>query len=235
MTTRDLFFIAVATIILATIVNADKGGLEMKRFLIVLFGCLVLAGCGGGGGGGAAGDPPVVDSHPQMIACFGTSLTEDGIAPLLQAHHDELDAWVINKGFDSHNSAMLMDHFNEVLDLHADVVVIEAAINDSFYEIPFADVRIYIGNMVTALKADGVTVYLMTTNPADLEIHPGLDDYYQLYRDLAVELEVELIDLRPLWDGQDLAVMIPDGTHPTMEALEAVVLPDLLEALRDRA
>ncbi len=62
-------------------------------------------------------------------------------------------------------------------------------------------------------------------------------DYYQMYREVAKERKLQLIDHYPQWEKilkQDPALFkkyVPDGIHPGPEGCEAVITPAIVEAL----
>jgi hypothetical protein len=85
----------------------------------------------------------------------------------------------------------------------------------------------------------------MTMNPAwdsptggaHATFRPNLAQYYQGYRDVAAQRGLLLIDHYPNWielrdDYPTLFQQyIPDGVHPTPEALLQIVTPEIIRAL----
>lgn len=83
-------------------------------------------------------------------------------------------------------------------------------------------------------------IILMTMNPAigdRAASRPRLADYYQMYRDVAKERRLKLIDHYANWEPilrQDQALFsryIPDGLHPGPEGCKNVITPAILKAL----
>jgi lysophospholipase L1-like esterase len=57
-------------------------------------------------------------------------------------------------------------------------------------------------------------------------VRPNLAAYYDVYRKVAREEDVGLIDNFAVWTARaDLAADIPDGIHPTPNAARAVIAP----------
>lgn len=77
-------------------------------------------------------------------------------------------------------------------------------------------------------------IILQTMNPAigaAAASVPQLAQYYQQYRDLAVEQKLDLIDNWPAW-GTPTTTEIPDGGHPTGFAHSRVTVPNVVNKLR---
>ncbi|WP_082584764.1 SGNH/GDSL hydrolase family protein [Caulobacter sp. Root655] len=122
-----------------------------------------------------------------------------------------------------------------------DIVLVEFSVND-------ADIRLGVSleqsranarRIVDELKrrCPGVRICLMTMSPVlgvKALLRPMLGAYYDVWRAVAAESRVELIDIYPLWRRQSAArlrAMIPDGTHPTDAAALAITLPAVEHAL----
>jgi len=77
----------------------------------------------------------------------------------------------------------------------------------------------------------------MTMSPVwgpPAELRPELARYYEIYREVALERSLELIDLYERWTALDLAALrghLPDGVHPDAAACTSVVLPAVVERL----
>ena len=83
-------------------------------------------------------------------------------------------------------------------------------------------------------------IILMTMNPPinpHLERRPAIKDYYQMYRDLAKERKLLLVDHDANWEPileKDKALfdqLVPDGIHPGPEGSRRVTTPAILKAL----
>ena len=72
---------------------------------------------------------------------------------------------------------------------------------------------------------------------AHLERRQNIDAYYQMYRDVAKERRLLLVDPHPAWMRileMDKALFdryVPDGIHPGQEGCAEVIAPAVLEAL----
>ena len=186
---------------------------------------------------------------PQTIVTYGTSLTAGGawagqLQKALEAKHPGL-ATVINSGEGAMWSKWGVDNLeSRVIQKKPDTVFIEFAINDAYleYKMSVEEARRNLENMIDRIrrsKAD-TEIILMTMNPPigiHLERRPKFKDYYQMYRDVAKERKLRLIDHYPKWErildkDKDLFnKYVPDGIHPGPEGCEKVITPTILEAL----
>jgi len=94
-------------------------------------------------------------------------------------------------------------------------------------------------NRILAAKA-GTEIVLMTMNRpygVHLTMRPEIDRYYEMYRAVAKERGLLLIDHDANWNALRVKdpglfqTYVPDGIHPSPEGCRAVVTPALLEAL----
>lgn len=115
--------------------------------------------------------------------------------------------------------------------LRPDVALIEFLINDSYTGsgISVSESECNHQDMIDALKAANanVTIALMTMNPAigsKASEHPSLTTYNAMYASLATANSIELIDVYSEW-GTPTSGQIPDGLHPTLDALRDVTIP----------
>jgi len=154
-------------------------------------------------------------------------------------------ATVINSGQCAMWSKWGVDNLAaRVLAKKPDTVFIEFAVNDAYleYKTSVAQARQNLTNMIDRIlsaKAD-TEIILMVMNPP-VEIHlqrrPKFKDYYQMYRDVAKERKLRLIDHCPNWEqvlekDKDLfAKYVPDRIHPGPEGCEKVITPAILKAL----
>ncbi len=66
---------------------------------------------------------------------------------------------------------------------------------------------------------------------------PRLDDYHQMYRDVAATRKLALVDHAPSWkvvleQGEEtFHKFVPDGLHPSAEGCQRIVTPNILKAL----
>lgn len=90
--------------------------------------------------------------------------------------------------------------------------------------------------IINAVRAGspGTRIIMQTMNPALGDaalLRPQLAAFYQAYRDIAEEHGLTLIDNYLTW-GASSMVEIPDGGHPTLEALKRVLIPNVVTTLR---
>jgi len=186
---------------------------------------------------------------PQTIVTYGTSLTAGGawvrqLREALQTNYPGL-ATVINSGKGAMWSKWGVDNLaSNVIQKTPDIVLIEFAINDAYlpYKTPVEDARRNLETMIDRIlqsKAD-TEIILMTMNPPigiHLERRPDYKDYYQMYRDVARERKLQLIDHYLNWErvlakDKDLFnKYVPDGIHPGPEGCREVITPAMLKAL----
>ena len=64
-------------------------------------------------------------------------------------------------------------------------------------------------------------------------LRPLLNRYNAQYRDISKRLGVGLIDIAPMWQlpNVDLTGAIPDGVHPTREAVLQITVPAISRVL----
>lgn len=183
------------------------------------------------------------------IVTYGTSLTEGGawvnqLRAFLQAKFPGL-VTVTNSGASAMGSDWGVENIEErVLRKNPDVVIMEFAINDAYlpYNTSPEQCRKNLETMIDRILAryPDCQIILMTMNPPireHLEIRPRIEDYYQVYRDVAAERRFLLVDHYPAWkavldaDLQTFLAYVPDGIHPGPLGCEKVIFPNLLAAL----
>jgi acyl-CoA thioesterase-1 len=189
----------------------------------------------------------------QTVVTYGTSLTRPAEWP------EQLAAWfeaefpgqaqVINRGIASMSSPEALARLDTlVLSQNPDTVFLEFAVNDALADrnISLQQSRDNLNTMIDRILADGPAreIILMTMNPAwdsplgsHATFRPNLAQYYQGYRDVAADRGLLLIDHYPNWVNlrdANLSLFeqfIPDGVHPTAEALRQVVTPEITRAM----
>jgi lysophospholipase L1-like esterase len=133
---------------------------------------------------------------------------------------------------------------SRVLTHEPDVVLLEFSVND-------ADIRRSVSmsrsreNLLAMIQRIGehdksCNIVLMTMNPAfgrPLSDRPRLEDYYQIYRDVAEDQALLLVDHMDTWrrllaHHPEMSKHFPDGLHPDATACERVILPNVLQALQ---
>lgn len=200
----------------------------------------------------------------QTIVAYGTSLTAGGqwvsdLRGWLAAAYPGLTT-VINSGQGSKASNTGVQTLNSlVLNKNPDTVIIEFSMNDASTNYTSADVdgnppitlarsRSNLETMISRIKAQNplAEVILMTMNipwnspngsGISATVRPDLLDYYQVYRDVAAEQNLLLVDNYQTWKtiyDTNLTTYrgyVPDGVHPTASAATLVTFNNLKTAL----
>lgn len=184
--------------------------------------------------------------QPQTIVTYGTSLTAGGawvkqVQQVLDAQFPKL-ATVIN----SAQSAMWSDWGVKNLDARViakkpDAVFIEFSINDAYlpYATPANVARKNLETMITRIHTahPKCEIVLMVMNPpigVHLERRPKIVDYEQVYRDVAREQHLRLIDHSAAWQAvlkkgeAEYKKLVPDGIHPNAEGGQQIITPNIL-------
>ena len=122
-----------------------------------------------------------------------------------------------------------------------DLVLIEFAVNDSALHrgMPLASSRSTHERLLDQLldRLPQTAVVLVTTNPAigvRGAVRPGLGSYYAMYRELAEQEQVGLVDLEARWavgGAGPLDDALVDGLHPTATTDERFTAPAVAGAL----
>jgi lysophospholipase L1-like esterase len=191
--------------------------------------------------------------QPRKIVVYGTSLTAGGawvggMNSWLSAKYPGL-LTVVNSGLSGKNSAEGLAQLNtKVLAHNPDTVFIEFAMNDAFLysdgtpQLSVAQARSNLIAMIDAIKGQNpaAEIILQTMNTvwdspagsnASATLRPNLSAYYQMYREVAAERGLLLIDHHPNWAALqqgDLATFqgfVPDGVHPVSQGIGKVTLP----------
>lgn len=184
------------------------------------------------------------NSTPLRIVTLGTSLTNQkewqrDLAALLTARLGQ-PVTVAKVARGGMTSRWGLQQVEAVVALRPDIVLAEFLINDADVRHRLwpreseANHRALLGRLRAALPE--VRILLMTMSPAHGLIRrrilrPFAERYDRLYRDLQARGEVELIDIAPHWRGADLTRDIPDGVHPTRDAMLRVTVPAIAGAL----
>ena len=131
-----------------------------------------------------------------------------------------------------------------VIALKPDTVLMEFAINDAYslYKISIADAQKNLETMIkkvhTALP--NCEIIIMTMNqpfPVGAEPRPAFLEYSAMYRKVAKEQHLKLIDMLLVWeklladDEKKWHLVVPDNVHPTKAGNELVTTPSIVKAL----
>ena len=185
----------------------------------------------------------------QTVVTYGTSLTAYGAwvrqleAALNRRYPDK--AKVINSGAGAMWSKWGVDNLDRrVIKKKPDTVFIEFAINDAYlpYNTSVDQARSNLENMIDRILKSNpdCEIILMVMNPPvgiHLVCRPGIKDYYQMYRDVAKDRKLLLIDHYPNWEKilnetpKLFNKYVPDGIHPIAEGCEIVVTPEIVRSL----
>ncbi|MEI6534180.1 MAG: SGNH/GDSL hydrolase family protein [Verrucomicrobiaceae bacterium] len=185
----------------------------------------------------------------QTIITYGTSLTAAGA--WVNQLGAELEkrfpgrAKIINSAESGMWSKWGVDNlYKRVVEKTPDTVIIEFAINDAFlkYATTVDQARQNLENMIERInKARPASEIILMTMNVPIGEHftkrPKIEDYYEMYRDVAKHRHFLLIDHEPNWhkvlkQGEtDYKKFVPDGIHPNAEGCGKIILPELMSAL----
>lgn len=189
----------------------------------------------------------------RTVVVYGTSLTANG------AWVTQMNSWlsakypglltIINSGLSGKNSADGVAQLNSRVLVHSpDTVFIEFAMNDAFRysdgtpSLSVAEARANLLSIIDGIQGQNpdVEIILQTMNtvwdsPAgsnqSASLRPDLTDFYQMYRDVAVERSLRLIDHEVNWahlQSEEVATYqnyVPDGVHPIAVGISRITLP----------
>lgn len=185
----------------------------------------------------------------QTVIAYGTSLTKvgawtDQLATVLEQNYPG-QVTFINSAQGGSNSDWGSRSFEEkVIQKKPDTVFIEFAINDAVASrnTSVSHARKNLEGMIDRLleAQPNCEIILMVMNPPvafPARQRPNLVAYNQMYRDVARERELQLIDHFPVWekllaeDPGRFLQYVPDAIHPVREGALNVILPTMIEAL----
>lgn len=185
--------------------------------------------------------------RPQTVVTYGTSLTAGGawVTQLQQALNAQFPklATVINSGQGAMWSDWGVKNLDErVIAKKPDAVFIEFSINDAFlqYATSTATARKNLENIIERIqKAEPkCEIILMVMNPpigVHLESRPKITDYEQVYRDVAKEQKLRLIDHSAAWQkvlkqGEaEYKRLVPDGIHPNADGCTEIITSNIIK------
>jgi len=188
---------------------------------------------------------------PQVIVCYGTSLTQGGawVNALQKALNQSFPkkATVLNRGGPGQNSTWGVASVQKVIDAKPDVVFIEFSVNDAVerFHLPVEQAKKNLETIVDAIhKANPDTqIILQIMNPivghpeGDNSHRKDLPAYWEMYRAYGKEHGYLVIDHSPAWQavldkGEDeYKKLVPDGVHPNAEGNEKIIVPTMLKEL----
>jgi len=128
-----------------------------------------------------------------------------------------------------------------VLDQLPDAVFIEFAINDDASQLNLSldSARINLNTMIDSIVfyRPNCQIILQTMNPTTATNRDSLEYYYQMYRDVAAERHLLLVDnylkWKPVFDNDRplFLSLVPDGLHPNSEGSRQITTPTIMDAL----
>jgi len=187
--------------------------------------------------------------HAQTIVTYGTSLTAGGAWPgllqeLLNRKYPGL-ATVINSGEGGQWSGWGVENLDErVLQKHPDAVFLEFGVNDAVLrfnaslELARSNLELMLDRILGQNPLCQVILQTMNCAGGAAEERRGgrTAAYYQIYRDVARERGLLLIDMYPVWknlferDFVEFQRLAPDLLHPNREGAERIAMP-VIEAV----
>lgn len=191
--------------------------------------------------------------QPQHLVVYGTSLSSGGagnawIQVVSAAIQEQFGDGLIQYSLAGKGgmwSVWGVKNFEDsVIAKKPDAVFIEFGMNDAFqeYGTSVALARLNLEYMIDRLRLynDSCDIFLQVMNMPigkSAAFRPHLDEYYAMYRKVAQEKKVMLIDHYPNWkhlldQGEDtFRQYVPDGLHPNRKGGEEVIAPKIIEIL----
>lgn len=185
----------------------------------------------------------------QKIVLYGTSLTASGNWPT-QLRLIADSAWPGQGTFFNRASGGMASDWGianlqtQVLAVVPDAVFIEFAVNDAVarLDISLPEARANLEAMIDGILAVNpqCEIILQVMNPVigrpegDPGWRPNLEHYQQIYRDVAAERGLTLIDHHPAWQARldqgegEFYSYVPDGLHPSLLGESSFLIPTLL-------
>lgn len=194
----------------------------------------------------------LTNKQPQQVVFYGTSLTAGGawVPQLLAALEQKFPGQITshNGAGSGMNSRWGVENLDTNVIAHKpDVVFLEFSVNDSCarFELSLDECRrnleLMIERIRTANPACDIILQVMNPvidRPAGHTGHrPNLAEYQNVYRDVARQHKLLLIDHMPAWtellerDEAAFRAWVPDGLHPAIPGYAALVTPKILRAL----
>lgn len=190
----------------------------------------------------------------QILLVFGTSLTAgDGGRAWVDSVATELNKkyggnlTVINSAKSAMWSGWGIQNLEDsVINKRPDAVMIEFGMNDAFlnYKTSPALARLNLNYMIDRIKLyNPLCEVILQVMDIPINVHaearPNLIAYYEMYRQVAAERRLLLIDHYPHWQrildqGKDTYLKyVPDGIHPSPESARNIIAPYILKRLEE--
>jgi len=186
----------------------------------------------------------------QHLVVYGTSLCTkqysvwvDQVQALIEAGFPKL-CTVTNSANSGSASNWGLDNIDQRVIAHKpDTVLIEFGINDAYtpYKISVADAQKNLETMIKKVQValPNCEIILMTMNqPAHgVEPRPAFADYSAMYRKVAKEQKLKLIDIVLVWeelfaaDEKKWNLLVPDKVHPNADGNSLITTPTIMKGL----
>lgn len=189
------------------------------------------------------------NGKPQTIVAYGTSLTQNGawVDELRGVLHNFFPglAKLVNSGASAMWSTWGLENLHtRVIAKMPDAILIEFSINDAFLEYK-TSLEMAQHNLETMIDCaldviPHCEIILMVMNPPigiHLEQRPQIRKYEQIYRNVAKNRSLMLVDHSTNWQrvllqGKSKYLeFVPDGIHPNALGCKKVITPHLLASI----
>ncbi len=191
--------------------------------------------------------------QPQHIVVYGTSLSSGGNGKawmevvsrrISKDYGDNLFSYTL-AGKGGMWSVWGVKNFEDsVIAKKPDALFIEFGMNDAFqeYGTSVALAKLNLEYMIDRVRLynDSCDIFLQIMNMPigkSADYRPHLQKYYAMYREVAREKSVMLIDHSTNWQiildqGEEVfRQYVPDGLHPNRKGGEEVIAPNIIEVL----
>lgn len=189
----------------------------------------------------------------QDIVVYGTSLSSGGnghawmqpvAAHLGKLYGDSLISYTLAGKGGMWSSWGVKNLEDSVIAKKPDAVFIEFGINDAFidYHTPVSVARLNLEYMIDRIRLndESCAIILQVMNMPigkSAALRPNLNDYYDMYRSVAAEKGIMLIDHYPNWlkilaKGEEyFRKYVPDGIHPNKMAGGKIIAPQVIKSI----
>ncbi len=191
----------------------------------------------------------LASGRSQTIVAYGCSLTAGGawvghLRERLETLYPGM-ATVINGGKSTECSRWGLQNIDDRVIIHdPDMALLEFSMNDAFedYSVSFEEARSNLNEMIDRIlaKKAACEIILMVMNSIEGKsagFRPRLEEYNQIYREVARVRGLMLIDHYPAWkklqtdDHARYLAYVPDGLHPNETGAAAIITPAIFLAL----
>lgn len=221
-----------------------RTGISVVAFLLFFTGC---------GGNAVPSDSPDVsrevnfeveeNEFSQKIIAFGDSLTEgygldrDESYPsqlqqkLISQGYEQYE--VINSGVSGETSRGALSRVDFILSQEPDIVILEIGANDALRGIDLSSTEQNIDEIITRLKASGITVILAGMQITENLGRPYITQFADLYPSLAGKHNTPFIPSFLAGVGGVPDLNIADGIHPNEEGYRIIVEENVWPVLEE--